>query len=98
MQQPMGESLFMEEKDNRKYCRKCLLKEMPEDAYFKNLYEYIDNLDPDIKVNEKEYERRLALCKECDHLLNGMCRICGCFVELRAVINKNYCADLDKRW
>ncbi|QHQ63630.1 hypothetical protein Ana3638_04470 [Anaerocolumna sedimenticola] len=80
------------------YCRKCLLKDMPENVYFKNLYDYIETLSEDIKANAAEYERRLNICKECDNLLNGMCRICGCFIELRAVIDKNYCPDIDKKW
>ncbi|MBE5961048.1 MAG: hypothetical protein E7256_06615 [Lachnospiraceae bacterium] len=71
---------------------------MPESAYFSNLYEYIRQIDPDLKAEEKEYERRLSLCKECDNLMNGMCRICGCFVELRAVMKKNYCPGTKKRW
>lgn len=88
----------IQENDNRKYCRKCLLKDMPENVYFKNLYDYIKGLNQDIKAEEGEYERRLNLCKECDNLINGMCRICGCFIELRAAIAKNYCPDPDNKW
>lgn len=84
--------------DNRKLCRKCLLKDMPEETYFKNLYDYIAGLEEDIKAEPTEYERRLALCKECDNLLNGMCRICGCYVELRAVIERHSCPNMDKKW
>ena len=80
------------------YCKKCLLKDMPENVYFKNLYDYIETLSDDIKADTKEYERRLSICKECDNLLNGMCRICGCFIELRAVIEKNYCPGMDRKW
>ncbi len=80
------------------YCRKCLLKDMPEKAYFKNLYDYIETLSVDIKAEAKVYESRLSICKECDNLINGMCRICGCFIELRAVISKNYCPDMDRKW
>lgn len=90
----MDQQEYME----NRYCRKCLLKEMPENVYFKNLYDYIDTLSEDIKTDTKEYERRLNICKECDNLLNGMCRICGCFIELRAVIEKNYCPDIDRKW
>lgn len=71
---------------------------MNEGEYFKNLHEYIENLDGDLKVEDREYERRLSLCKECENLLNGMCRICGCYVELRAVMKKNYCPAVEKRW
>ena len=60
-------------------------------ALVRSLREYIANLDPDIKASEPLYEDRLAVCKECDMLLDGMCRSCGCYVELRAVIEKNIC-------
>lgn len=83
---------------SKTFCRKCLLRDMPEETYFKNLYDYIEHLDEDIKAKPQEYQRRLELCKSCDNLLNGMCRICGCFVELRAVIGKNYCPHPDKYW
>lgn len=84
--------------DSVRYCKQCLLKDMPEDAYFKSLYEYIEHLDEDIKAEPLEYERRLAICKSCSNLLNGMCRICGCFVELRAVMDKKSCPDVEQKW
>ncbi|MDF2803883.1 MAG: hypothetical protein K0S61_3786 [Anaerocolumna sp.] len=84
--------------DKIRYCKQCLLKDMPEDAYFKNLYDYIEHLDKDIKVETIEYERRLNICKNCENLINGMCRICGCFVELRAVMDKKSCPAVDKKW
>ena len=62
---------------------------MDQTEYFENLHAYIQNLDEEIKVNEEIYEERLTLCKECDLLADGMCRACGCFVELRAALNKN---------
>ncbi|MBE5883608.1 MAG: hypothetical protein E7291_04205 [Lachnospiraceae bacterium] len=67
-----------------------------QEEYFKNLREYINNLDADIKATEELYESRLAICKECDLLFQGMCRTCGCYVELRAVITKNKCPN--NRW
>lgn len=86
------------EQQEKRYCRKCLLREMDEGEYFANLYEYIANLDEDVKVNHQEYERRLNLCRGCDNLLNGMCRICGCYVELRAAMKKNSCPGTNKSW
>ena len=53
-----------------------------QEEYFRSLREYIANLDPDIKTSEPLYEDRLAVCKECDMLLDGMCRSCGCYVEI----------------
>ncbi len=88
----------MEQKTgNQRYCRKCLTRDMlGKEEYFRSLREYIANLDPDIKADETLYEERLAVCKECDLLLDGMCRICGCYVELRAVVAKNICPR--KKW
>lgn len=88
----------MEQKTgNQRYCRKCLTRDMVgKEEYFRSLREYIANLDPDIKADEALYEERLAACKECDLLLEGMCRICGCYVELRAVVAKNICPR--KKW
>ncbi|MCM1049818.1 MAG: DUF6171 family protein [Clostridiales bacterium] len=75
----------------RRPCRKCLTTDMNESEYFANLHDYINNLDADIKVSGKIYDERLAVCKSCDLLMDGMCAACGCFVELRAVIGKNSC-------
>lgn len=88
----------MEQKTgNQRYCRKCLTRDMVgKEEYFRSLREYIANLDSDIKADEALYEERLGICKECDLLLEGMCRICGCYVELRAVVAKNICPR--KKW
>lgn len=88
----------MEEKTGgKRYCRKCLTRDMAgREEYFRSLREYIANLDPDIKATEARYEERLAVCKECELLLDGMCRSCGCYVELRAAIEKNICPR--KKW
>ena len=88
----------MEQKTgNQRYCRKCLTRDMVgKEEYFRSLREYIANLDPEIKADEALYEERLAVCKECDLLLEGMCRSCGCYVELRAVVAKNICPR--KKW
>lgn len=75
----------------RRICRKCLTADMNQDEYFANLHAYISNLDEDIKVESVIYEQRLSICKDCDLLADGMCRACGCFVELRAAIWKNCC-------
>ena len=82
----------------QRICRRCLAKDMPDASYFDNMYEYIRQLDPEIKAEDSLYEESLAFCKECDHLLNGMCRICGCFVEMRAAIRKNHCPDIHGKW
>ena len=82
----------------KRFCRKCLTKDMPDAAYFENMYEDIKNLDEDIKAPDALYQERLSLCRQCESLLNGMCRICGCFVEMRAAVAKNYCPAINKKW
>ena len=88
----------MEQNDGTgRFCRKCLTRELQgQEEYFANLQEYIRNLDVDIKATEELYESRLAVCKECNLLFQGMCRTCGCYVELRAAITKNNCPN--KHW
>lgn len=75
----------------KKHCYKCLLRDMDQNEYFENLYEYVANLDEDIKADSRLYEDRLTCCKTCHYLEEGMCRACGCYVELRAAIHKNRC-------
>lgn len=82
----------------QRYCKKCLLREMEEGEYFKNLYDYIQRLPADDKVSEELYEERLDICKDCDNLQHGMCRICGCYVELRAAMKVRSCPGLPSRW
>ena len=87
-----------DEAEPRRFCRKCLTREMGQTEYFQNLHEYIANLDQDLKVDDTVYEARLANCKTCDDLYQGMCRICGCYVELRAAMKMNRCPQVHPRW
>ncbi|HJD32696.1 MAG TPA: hypothetical protein H9912_12265 [Candidatus Eisenbergiella stercorigallinarum] len=64
---------------------------MGESADYRNLYAYIDGLDEEIRTPAPLYEERLSCCRGCGLLLSGMCRACGCFVELRAAIASNRC-------
>ena len=78
--------------ENFRVCRRCLTRDMMDKAaYFQNMYDYINNLDESIKTNQPLYEKRLMVCKECDLLADGMCRACGCFVEMREKKKKNGC-------
>ncbi|OOM75150.1 DUF6171 family protein [Clostridium sp. BL-8] len=79
-------------------CRRCLLDEIFEVNEYKNMQEYIRNIDKHIKTEDDEYKRRLNICRECDNLVNGMCKICGCFVEMRAAVKKNYCPGIRNKW
>ena len=80
----------------KKPCLKCLLRELDEEAYMKQLHRYIVQLDPDVKTAQQVYEKQLELCKACDYLEAGTCLACGCYVELRAAVKKNRCPY--RRW
>ncbi|MBE6062985.1 MAG: hypothetical protein E7207_05355 [Clostridium butyricum] len=83
---------------NQRYCRKCLLDKIFEKDEYNNLQDYLSSIDKEIKTDELEYKKRLNICTNCENLFNGMCRICGCFVEMRAAVKKNYCPDTKKLW
>ncbi|MGN1198547.1 MAG: DUF6171 family protein [Acetatifactor sp.] len=83
--------------DNQRICKRCLLRELADGGEtFQNIREYIENMDATLKVSDEIYEERLRVCKACDMLLAGMCRSCGCYVEMRAVATKNKCPK--KKW
>ena len=50
------------------------------------------------KTEEKDYKERLGICMDCDNLINGMCKLCGCYVEMRAAVKKNYCPNIERKW
>lgn len=79
-------------------CRRCLLAEMGDDPYFRSIAEYVAALPERVKAPDAEYRRRLALCKGCGELANGICAQCGCFVELRAAKRQNRCPAFPPRW
>lgn len=81
-----------------RYCRKCLLKDMDKNEYYKNVYDFIESLDEDVKAPKQEFERRIGICRECESLFEGMCRVCGCFVEMRAAVKNNYCPSVRDKW
>ncbi len=71
-------------------CRRCLLREM-DGSYFDSIYKYIESIPQEQKASRDEYALRLAKCKGCAYLQNGMCAQCGCFVEVRAAKAKMKC-------
>lgn len=76
-------------------CKKCLIREMAE-ADFAMIEKYKAAIKAADQVKEEEYERRLAICKDCDLLNAGTCGACGCYVELRAAAIVGHCPH--KKW
>ncbi|MCR5250154.1 MAG: DUF6171 family protein [Lachnospiraceae bacterium] len=80
----------------RKPCRKCLLEEYDEARYQELIRREIDWMDAEMRAPEELYRKRLAICTECEKLLQGTCQSCGCYVELRAAAVKGNCPR--KKW
>ena len=87
----------MDDKPKR-ICKKCFLQDFAPEEYLENMRVYLQGLDDEVKTEETVYRDRLSHCEECDKLSEGICRICGCFVEYRAAIKIRRCPDLKPRW
>jgi len=73
-------------------CKKCLLRESQDEELYQTIAKYVSNLPLSEKASPETYEARLDVCKNCDCLINGMCKLCGCFVEVRTAKAKQRCA------
>lgn len=88
----------MMEQNLSRICKKCLLADFAPDEYLENMRAYIKGLNESIKISDEEYQDRLTICVGCDKLNEGICRVCGCFVEYRAAISTKNCPDMDPKW
>ena len=79
-------------------CEKCLFREMSDHEYFRYIQSYLDTMDQRSRVTDMEYGERLDKCKICQYLRNGMCRLCGCFVEIRCASKHRHCPDTSPKW
>ena len=81
------------------FCRRCLLEDMPsEAALMENIRDLIALLPEEQRADEVLWRERLDCCRRCDHLNDGTCALCGCFVELRAAKQRMRCPDVPTRW
>lgn len=83
--------------EQKKPCR-CLLFEAGQADMARSVAEYVASLDESVRTQEDTYRERLALCQECDELMNGTCRLCGCYVETRAAKRVQGCPMVPPRW
>lgn len=84
--------------DLGKPCIKCLVRELGERELLQSLEAYRYSVPPEEQAEEREYHRRLELCKACDWLRQGICGKCGCFVEARAYRSGAVCPHELPRW
>lgn len=82
--------------EGRQPCR-CLLADFWPDMH-QSIAEYIALLDDDQKTPTALYKARLAKCLACEHLRDGTCTLCGCYVESRAAKRQLKCPDVPPRW
>lgn len=82
-----------------KTCKRCLLLESAEEDTLALIREKITAIPAADKADDTLYQARLAACKDCDHLLSGVCVKCGCYVEFRAAYKRLRCPNVrDRRW
>ncbi|PSW10303.1 hypothetical protein C9J01_19025 [Photobacterium rosenbergii] len=71
-------------------CKACIMAKI--DAEFAaNLEQKIKHIDDELKVDPSTYQERMSICEGCEKLIQGICRACGCYVELRGVMRRNTC-------
>ncbi|MCH5287725.1 MAG: hypothetical protein J1E43_09900 [Christensenellaceae bacterium] len=58
----------------------------------------IEAMPEEQRADHEAMASRLAHCKACDHLMNGTCVLCGCYVELRAAKKVQRCPDVPGKW
>ena len=83
--------------ENQKPCR-CLLFEAGQRDMARTVAEYVAGLDESVRTSDADYQVRLAICQECPELMNGTCRLCGCYVETRAAKKGQKCPMVPARW
>lgn len=75
-----------------------MFSEQEKEKMQKSIEEYLNSLSPETKAVERMFEERLNLCYDCPDYLEGLCRICGCFVKARAAKRQAYCPAVVRRW
>jgi len=72
-------------------CFRCLVDDMGDEELSAVLRDGIASLPDHLRVDDTSYQERLAACRSCEYLTNGLCRFCGCFVEMRALKRTGTC-------
>lgn len=70
---------------------------MAEEDVLESITTRIEKLSEKEKADDELYTRRLQKCKNCEHLISGVCMKCGCYVEFRAAFKKQNCPDVKSR-
>ena len=79
-------------------CKRCLLAQIDPQGVAESVRRRIAALPEEEKTDPAEYQQRLAHCTACDMLTDGLCGICGCYVELRAAKSALHCPQSPPFW
>ena len=74
-------------------CRKCIEDSVDARDLARYLDNYVNSLPDDLRASPAEYERRLAICSECDRRAGLNCTLCGCYIQARAAKKKLECPN-----
>lgn len=84
--------------ESLRFCRRCSLLAASGEDFRRQLTQYLSALAPEDTADQALYEERLALCAACPECFEGMCRLCGCYVEFRAALRLRGCPAAYKKW
>ena len=79
-------------------CKRCLLADMDASGVYVTILRRIEQMPEGQRADAETYRQRLECCRGCDALVNGLCSICGCFIELRAAKAEMHCPHPERFW
>ncbi len=79
-------------------CKRCLLADMDASGVYATILRRIEQMPEGQRADAETYRQRLECCRGCDALVNGLCSICGCFIELRAAKAEMHCPHPERFW
>lgn len=79
------------------FCRKCMIPDFVEDKEG-FLRKWLEQMPEEERISDELYDQRLRICNSCEYLCNGMCRLCGCFIVIRAAGRRSYCPAVTSKW
>ena len=83
----------------KKPCTRCLLEEAGKQDVYASIQRCIEKRPEKQRTASAEYDRRLEICRGCEHISEGTCLKCGCYVEFRAAFKNMKCPNVkDRKW
>ena len=72
-------------------CRRCLDLRVPEGELIAYLDKYVSELPERERASDEVYRARLSACADCPERAEATCRLCGCYVQVRAAKRRMRC-------